>query len=151
MKKVQSRILRSKNFFFSSVRYILSLFVGMILTKFSAKQEMAEFYILINNIELYSWHKSMIKQFRNACSFQYWKHLTIIVLFTSTFRVIYQNYKIILLRTMPFRNKLELPILVIHISFHVKTRQSQVTNCQKFKFWNFAQNFTCDIPSEVVW
>ena len=24
-------------------------------------------------------------------------------------------------------------------------------NCQKFKFWNFAKNFTHDTPSEVVW
>ena len=24
-------------------------------------------------------------------------------------------------------------------------------NCQNFKFWNFARNFTCDTPSEVAW
>ena len=26
-----------------------------------------------------------------------------------------------------------------------------VKNCQKFKFWNFAWNFTCDTPFEVAW
>ena len=48
-----------------------------------------------------------------------------------------------------------LPILVIHIRPQVKTRQSQSyklkKNCQKFKFWNFARNCTCDTLSEVVW
>ena len=38
------------------------------------------------------------------------------------------------------------PILVIHIRSQVKSRQSQILkiykNCQNFKFWNFARNFT---------
>ena len=41
--------------------------------------------------------------------------------------------------------------LVIHIKSQVKRRQSQSYKFQKFKYWNFARNITCDTPSEVVW
>ena len=48
-----------------------------------------------------------------------------------------------------------LPILVIHIRSQVKMRQSQSYNfwktCQKYKFLNFARNFTHGTPSEVAW
>ena len=50
-----------------------------------------------------------------------------------------------------------LPILVIHnfTSDH-KSKQDKVKvtnfkNCQKFKFWHFARNFTGDTPSQVAW
>ena len=32
-----------------------------------------------------------------------------------------------------------------------KSKLQILKNCQKFKFWNFARNFTSDTPSEVVW
>ena len=32
-----------------------------------------------------------------------------------------------------------------------KTKLQILKNCQKFKFWNFAQNFIHDTPSEVAW
>ena len=45
-----------------------------------------------------------------------------------------------------------LPILVIHIRFQVKTRQSSSYKFKKIaKNLNFARNFTCDTPSEVAW
>ena len=47
-----------------------------------------------------------------------------------------------------------LPILVIYIRSQVKTVKVKVKilkNRQKFKYWNFARNFTGDTPTEVVW
>ena len=32
-----------------------------------------------------------------------------------------------------------------------KSKWQIFKNCQKFKFWNFARNITCDTPSEVAW
>ena len=32
-----------------------------------------------------------------------------------------------------------------------KSKLQILKNCQKFKFWNFARNFTRDTPSEVAW
>ena len=48
-----------------------------------------------------------------------------------------------------------LPILVIQIRSQVKRRQSLSykfkKKCQKYKFFNFARNFTHNTPSEVAW